>query len=80
VIATRIGGFVQGNKVESGMLKKRQERGSAKLWFIGLVIVILLVIGGVEVNPGPQAEQTKIDQTSVRQKAGEEEQGDQTDV
>jgi uncharacterized coiled-coil DUF342 family protein len=26
------------------------------------VTAVLLVIGGVEVNPGPQAEQTKIDQ------------------
>jgi hypothetical protein len=40
----RIGGFVLGNKVESGMLKKGQESGSAKVWFIGLVIVILLVM------------------------------------
>jgi hypothetical protein len=24
-----------------------------KLWFSGLILAILLVIGGVEVNPGP---------------------------
>jgi hypothetical protein len=58
----RIGGFVPGNKGEGGVTKKRQDSGLAKVWFIGLVTAVLLVIGGVEVNPGPQAEQTKIDQ------------------
>jgi hypothetical protein len=58
----RIGGFVSGNKGECGVTKKRQDSGQAKDWFIGLVTAVLLVIGGVEVNPGPQAEQTKIDQ------------------
>jgi hypothetical protein len=52
----RISGFVLGNKVESG---------SAKVWFIGLVILVLVMIGGVETNPGPQVEQVKIDQTLV---------------
>jgi hypothetical protein len=58
----RIGGFVLGKKVESGMLKRRQEACSAEVWFIGLVNVTLLVVGGVETNPGPQIEQVKIDQ------------------
>jgi hypothetical protein len=30
-----------------------QGKENLKLWFSGLILVILLVIGGVEVNPGP---------------------------
>jgi hypothetical protein len=62
IYCARIGDFVLSNNVESGLSRKRQDSGSAKVWFIGLVTVILLVIGGVEVNPGPQVEQAKIDQ------------------
>jgi hypothetical protein len=62
IYCARIGGSVLGNKVESSMLKKRQEGCSAEVWFIGLVTVTLLVIGDVETNPGPQIEQVKIDQ------------------
>jgi hypothetical protein len=69
----RIGRFVLGKKVESGMLKKGQESGSAKMWFIGLVTVVLLVIGGMGVNPGPQVEQVKIDQILAYAKNQEEE-------
>jgi hypothetical protein len=58
----RIDEFVLGNKLESGVLKKRQEGCAAEVLFVGLVIVILLVIGGVETNPGPQIEQVKINQ------------------
>jgi hypothetical protein len=36
----RIGSFVQGNKVERGMVKG-QESGSAKVSFIGLVTDII---------------------------------------
>jgi hypothetical protein len=57
IYRAKIGGFVLGNKVESSLSRKRQDSGSAKVWFIGLVTVILLVINGVEVNPGPQVEQ-----------------------
>jgi hypothetical protein len=37
-------------------------------WFVGLVIVVLLVVGGVELNPGPTVEQENLDQivTHVR--------------
>jgi hypothetical protein len=49
----RIGGFVSGNKGQGGVTKKRQDSGLAKVWFIGLVTGVLLVIGGVEVNPRP---------------------------
>jgi hypothetical protein len=30
-------------------------------WFWGLVLIVLLVIGGVEANPGPSMEQEKFD-------------------
>jgi hypothetical protein len=58
----RIGGFIWGNKVECGSVKKRHDSAFDKVWFSGLVLAIILVIGGVEVNPGPQADQAKIDQ------------------
>jgi hypothetical protein len=62
----RIGGFVLGNKVQSGVLKKRQKGCAAEVWFIGLVIVTFSVIGGAETNPpGPQIEQVKIGQILV---------------
>jgi hypothetical protein len=48
--------------VECGVIRKRHDSGFDKVWFSGLVLVIILVIGGVEVNPGPQTDQAKIDQ------------------
>jgi hypothetical protein len=45
------------NEVQSGALNKRQESFSAKVWRVGLVIVISLVIDGMESNPAPQVEQ-----------------------
>jgi hypothetical protein len=39
---------------------KGQESGLIKIWFLGLVVAVLLVIGGVEANPGSQVEQGKI--------------------
>jgi hypothetical protein len=57
----RIGGFVVGRKMDSGIRVKGQN-GMIKIWFFGLVVAVLLVIGGVEANPGPQVEQGKIDQ------------------
>jgi hypothetical protein len=61
IYRAKIGGFVLGNKVESGLSRKRQDSGFSKVWFIGLVTAILLVIGGVEVNPRLQVEQANID-------------------
>jgi hypothetical protein len=52
----RIGGFAFERKVESGIRVKGQESSLVKIWFLGLVILLLLVIGGVEANPGPQME------------------------
>jgi uncharacterized protein YukE len=56
------GGSVLGNKVKSSVLKKMQEGFLAEAWFIGLVVVILIVTGGVEMNPRLQIKQVKIDQ------------------
>jgi hypothetical protein len=41
---------------------KGEEIGMIKIWFFGLVVAVLLVIGGVEANSGPQVEEGKIDQ------------------
>jgi hypothetical protein len=48
--------------MDRGIRVKGQESGLIKIWFLGLEVAILLVIGGVEANPGPQVEQGKIDQ------------------
>jgi hypothetical protein len=44
-------------------------------WFVGLVIMILLVVGRVELYPGPTVEQEKLEQilTHVRYRARERE-------
>jgi hypothetical protein len=34
-------------------------------WFWGLVLIVLLVIGGVEANPGPPVEQEKFDKILI---------------
>jgi hypothetical protein len=57
----RVGGFALGRKAESG-IRVKNRRGLAKILFLGLVIAILLAIGGVEANPGPQVDQGNIDQ------------------
>jgi hypothetical protein len=45
-----------------GRRARGQESGVLIMWFLGVVVAVLLVIGGVKVNPGPPAEQGKIDQ------------------
>jgi hypothetical protein len=47
--------------MDKGGRVKGQESGVLKIWFLGVVVAVLLVIGGVEVNPGPPTEQGKID-------------------
>jgi hypothetical protein len=42
-------------------------------WFWGLVLIVMLVIGGVEVNPGPPVEQEKIDQILIHMQNQEKE-------
>jgi hypothetical protein len=39
--------------MDRGIRVKGQESGLIKIWFLGLVVAVLLVIGGVEANPGP---------------------------
>jgi hypothetical protein len=52
----RIGGFGLRKKMDRGVQVKGQESSLTKTWFFGLVIAVLLVISGVEVNRGPQVE------------------------
>jgi hypothetical protein len=68
-----IGGFGVRMKMDRGMRVKGQESGLLKMWFLGVVVAVLLVMGGVEVNPGPQVEQEKIDQILVYVKNQEKE-------
>jgi hypothetical protein len=39
---------------------KGQESGLIEIWFLGLVVAVLLVIGGLEANPGPQVERENL--------------------
>jgi hypothetical protein len=41
--------------------------------FVGLVIMVLLVVGGVEMNPGPTVEQEKLDQILTCEESRERE-------
>jgi hypothetical protein len=49
-------------------------------WFVGLVIMVLLVVGDVELNPGPTVEQEKLDQILTHVRNQEKEQGDKKAV
>jgi hypothetical protein len=61
----RIGGFRVRTKIGRGIRVEGQESGLLKMWFLGVVVAVLLVIGGVEANPGPKVDQEKIDQILV---------------
>jgi hypothetical protein len=39
----------------------RNSERNIKVWFLGLVIVTLLIVGGVEQNPRPLSEQEEIE-------------------
>jgi hypothetical protein len=52
----RIGGFVVGRRMDSDIRVEGQENGMTKIWSFCLVVAVLLVIDGVEENPGPQVE------------------------
>jgi hypothetical protein len=57
---TRIGRFAV-NKEDGRLAGKREKNGSEnKVWCLGLVATVLLVIGGVLLNRGPQVELSKI--------------------
>jgi hypothetical protein len=69
----RIGGFGVRMKIGRGIRLEGHESGLLKMWFLGVVVAILLVIGGVEANPGPKVDQEKIDQILVYVKNQEKE-------
>jgi hypothetical protein len=60
-------------KIDRGVQVKGQESSLTKTCFLGLVIAVLLVIGGMEVNSGPQVEQGKINQILAYVKKQEKE-------
>jgi hypothetical protein len=51
----RIGCFSGAKWPKKAKGSEWKEECSMKLWFCGLVIAALLVIGGVEINPGPSS-------------------------
>jgi hypothetical protein len=66
----RIGTFYG---VRMRMTLRGSKEVDGKIWFIGLVLAVLLVVGGVEMNPVPQAELDKIDQILAHVKNQERE-------
>jgi hypothetical protein len=68
----RTGRFVA--KLNKGPEGKREQSASeSKLWFGGPVIMVLLVTGGFELNPGQQVEITEINQITSYVKTREKE-------
>jgi hypothetical protein len=53
VYRARIGSFSGAKWPKKAKGGEWREECSMKLWFCGLVVAVLLVIGGVEINPGP---------------------------
>jgi hypothetical protein len=63
VYRARIGAF-NGNGTQWKTARNTKTRNSEiniKIWFLGLVIVTLLIVGGVEQNPRPMSEQKEIE-------------------
>jgi hypothetical protein len=73
---TRIGTFRVSSLKKTAVTHVVMEGNQC--WFVGLVMMALLVVGGVELNPGPAVKQEKLDQilTHVRNQEREREQGD----
>jgi hypothetical protein len=59
---TRIGRFLVKEEDRGPEGKREQNDSESKVWFLGLVIMALLVIGGIQLNPGQQVQLAKIDQ------------------
>jgi hypothetical protein len=58
----RIGTFIVKSTVNKAATQEVTE--GIQCWFVGLVIMVLLVVSGVELNPGPAMEQDKTDKIS----------------
>jgi hypothetical protein len=59
---SRISRFVLESKWENAIIKKGKGSSPSIVWFMGLVKVVLLVIGGVEIKPDLQVEVVMINQ------------------
>jgi hypothetical protein len=51
----RIGTFIVKSSVEETAATQEVKEGK-QCWFVGLLTMVLLVVGGVELNPGPMVE------------------------
>lgn len=54
--------FHNAEKNEKSNEKSQEEKTENDTWFMGLVVMVLLVIGRVELNLEPPREQVKTDQ------------------
>jgi hypothetical protein len=61
----RIGSFAASYTRKNTTKGLKVEMVGWKTWFWGLLQIVMLVIGGVEVNPGPPAEQEKTNQILI---------------
>jgi hypothetical protein len=70
IYRARIGSSAAKYKKKDTTEGWKEETDGWQTWFWGLVLTVLLVIGGVEANPGPAVEQEKFDQIITHAKSG----------
>jgi hypothetical protein len=61
----RIGSFAANYERKNTTGELKVETTGWQIWFWGLLLIVMLVIGGVEVNPGPPVEQEKINKILI---------------
>jgi hypothetical protein len=66
----RIGSFAANYKRKNTTEGWKVQTNGWETWFWGFVLMMMLVIGGVEVNPGLPVEQEKIHQILTHAKSG----------
>jgi hypothetical protein len=71
----RIGTFIVMSPVKKTADTREVMEGN-QCWFVGLVIMVLLVVGDTELNPGQTMGQEKIDHILTHVRNQEREQGD----
>jgi hypothetical protein len=73
IYRARIGSFAAKYKQKDTTEGWKVETDGWQTWFWGSVLIVLLVIGGVEENPGPSVEQEKFDQIITHMRNQEKE-------
>jgi hypothetical protein len=60
-------------RARAGLFGRRKDNsecvgkaGITNMWFLGLIIATLLIVGGVELNPGPEMEEKVLEILTVQ--------------